>query len=178
MKSATVYRDPETGHSKGFGFVVYRNQTDAEKAIERMNGNMLGARPIKVSWATRNKSGQMPTPLNYMEVYSQAPESHTTVYVGGLPSGMDDLGCRLHFEQFGKLQDVNYFPDKRYAFVRFETHEGAATAIVRTNGQTLDGSTLKCWWSKDNTTAGMPGQSAIVPFSQPPMGQPGPMYYQ
>uniref|UniRef100_A0A6G3MJ63 Nucleolysin TIAR (Trinotate prediction) n=1 Tax=Henneguya salminicola TaxID=69463 RepID=A0A6G3MJ63_HENSL len=161
--------------SKGYGFVVFADQNNADCAINRMNGNLLGTRPVKVSWATRNKSGQAPAPLNYTDVYNQSAEGNTTIYVGGLPAGMDDLSCRQFFEPYGILQECKYFPDKRYAFIKFDTHEAGATAIVRCNGQMVDGSMIKCWWSKDNSTTAIVGSTSLVLAdnqSQPPSYQP------
>lgn len=164
-------RDNESGMSKGYGFVVFTKQVDAEEAINRMNGNMLGSRPIKVSWATRNKSAMTPAPLAYAEVYSHCPESNTTIYVGGLPTTMDENACRRFFEPFGQVQNLNFFPDKHYAFVTFDTHEGASTAIVRTNGTMVEGSTIKSWWSKDNSMSAVMGTGPMMAM-QPPYGQP------
>jgi RNA-binding protein 39 len=40
--------DPETGRSKGFGFIQYKNSEDAKQALEKMNGFELAGR--NVSW--------------------------------------------------------------------------------------------------------------------------------
>ena len=41
----------ETGQPRGFAFVAFDNKEDAEKAIEKFNGTMLGRRKIAVSFA-------------------------------------------------------------------------------------------------------------------------------
>ncbi|KAF9162302.1 hypothetical protein DFQ26_003693 [Actinomortierella ambigua] len=46
-----VMRDRDTGRSRGFGFVTLDNQTDAEKAIDQLNGVELDGRAIKVNLA-------------------------------------------------------------------------------------------------------------------------------
>ncbi|KAF1741768.1 hypothetical protein MXB_3660 [Myxobolus squamalis] len=93
---------------------------------------------------------------------------------------LDDLSCRQFFEPYGMLQECKYFPDKRYAFIRFDTHEAAATAIVRCNGQMVDGSMIKCWWSKDNSATDIVGSTTLVPTqthpSAPYGGNPHPNY--
>lgn len=46
-----VMRDPETGVSKGFGFVSFDDFEASDTAIESMNGQFLGGRPISVNYA-------------------------------------------------------------------------------------------------------------------------------
>lgn len=38
--------DPETGRSKGFGFIQYKNAADAKQALEKMNGFELAGRNV------------------------------------------------------------------------------------------------------------------------------------
>src|SRR5438067_871946 len=49
--SATVIMDRNSGRSKGFGFVEMSNDQEAQKAIEQLNGSMLGNRNIVVNEA-------------------------------------------------------------------------------------------------------------------------------
>lgn len=49
--SAIVISDRSTGRSKGFGFVEIEDDSQAQKAIEEMNGKSVGGRSIIVSVA-------------------------------------------------------------------------------------------------------------------------------
>jgi RNA recognition motif-containing protein len=49
--SAKVITDRETGKSRGFGFVEMENETDANNAIQALNGSELKGRNIVVSEA-------------------------------------------------------------------------------------------------------------------------------
>lgn len=153
-----VVRDPVTNKSKNIGFISFTNKPDAEKAIRDMNGAMLKTRSIKTNWATRN-SNQKKEELDYDEVYRETDSSNCTVYVGGIPANCPDSQLRRHFEDYGKITDVRIFPAKNYAFIRFDTHAAAATAICKTNGTDLLGSTLKCWWGKEGPDGGSGGGS-------------------
>jgi RNA recognition motif-containing protein len=51
VASATVIMDRATGRSKGFGFVEFVNDSDADKAIEMFDGKELGGRTINVNEA-------------------------------------------------------------------------------------------------------------------------------
>src|SRR5512140_3133394 len=44
--SAEVVSDRDTGRSKGFGFVEMANDDDAKKAIDALNGQDNGGRPL------------------------------------------------------------------------------------------------------------------------------------
>ncbi len=43
-----LIRDRETGKSKGFAFIVYKDEADADKAKQNMNGVILDDRTIGV----------------------------------------------------------------------------------------------------------------------------------
>ena len=51
VASVDVIKDRDTGSSKGFAFVTMGSQSDAEKAIQLLNGRNLGNREIRVSIA-------------------------------------------------------------------------------------------------------------------------------
>jgi RNA recognition motif-containing protein len=51
VESAQVIEDRETGRSKGFGFVEMASDEEAQAAIEAMNGQDQGGRPLTVNEA-------------------------------------------------------------------------------------------------------------------------------
>ncbi|XP_078458212.1 RNA-binding protein 39 isoform X2 [Lampetra fluviatilis] len=44
--------DPETGRSKGFGFITFSSADCAKKALEQLNGFELAGRPMKVNYVS------------------------------------------------------------------------------------------------------------------------------
>uniref|UniRef100_A0A1D1ZL54 Nucleolysin TIAR n=1 Tax=Anthurium amnicola TaxID=1678845 RepID=A0A1D1ZL54_9ARAE len=50
---ARVMWDQKTGRSRGYGFVSFRNQQDAQSSINDLNGKWLGSRQIRCNWATK-----------------------------------------------------------------------------------------------------------------------------
>jgi splicing factor 3B subunit 4 len=60
INTPKLMRDPDTGNSKGFGFVSYDCFEASDAAIEAMNGQYLCNRQITVSYAykkdTKGKS--------------------------------------------------------------------------------------------------------------------------
>ena len=51
VDSVTIIVDRDTGRSKGFGFVEMGSDSEAQAAIEAMDGQDLGGRRIKVNEA-------------------------------------------------------------------------------------------------------------------------------
>jgi RNA recognition motif-containing protein len=51
LSSATVVRFSDTGRSKGFGFVEYENEADAQAAVDALNNSDFQGRTIFVSEA-------------------------------------------------------------------------------------------------------------------------------
>lgn len=48
---ATVLTDPDTGRSRGFGFVTFASADQVQAAIEALDGSRLDGRSIRVSAA-------------------------------------------------------------------------------------------------------------------------------
>ena len=51
VASAKLITDRDTGRSKGFGFVEMPNDTEAQTAIQKLNGTQVGGRSIAVNVA-------------------------------------------------------------------------------------------------------------------------------
>lgn len=51
ITSARVVMDRMTGRSKGFGFVEIEDDSMADEAVNKMNGQTIGGRPVRVSEA-------------------------------------------------------------------------------------------------------------------------------
>lgn len=51
VDSVNVITDRDTGQSKGFGFVEMSSDSEAQKAIQELNGTSIGGREIKVNEA-------------------------------------------------------------------------------------------------------------------------------
>ena len=51
VDSAKIITDRDTGRSKGFGFVEMPDQGNGTSAIDGLNGQELGGRPLRVNEA-------------------------------------------------------------------------------------------------------------------------------
>jgi RNA recognition motif-containing protein len=48
VRSATIVKDPQTGNSKGFGFVEMETDHDVDNAIAQFNGDTYDGRVVRV----------------------------------------------------------------------------------------------------------------------------------
>ncbi|KAI4380816.1 hypothetical protein MLD38_006962 [Melastoma candidum] len=185
---ARVMWDQKTGRSRGFGFVSFRNQQDAQSAINDLNGKWLGSRQIRCNWATKGASSnddkQSSDAKSVVELTNgasddgqerasdDAPENNnqfTTVYVGNLAPEVTSVDLHRHFHALGVgvIEDVRVQRDKGFGFVRYSTHAEAALAIQMGNARMLCGKLIKCSWGNKPTP---PGTSS-TPLPLPAMAQ-------
>jgi RNA recognition motif-containing protein len=57
VDSVSVITDRDTGQSKGFAFVEMSSDSEAQRAIQAMNGQSIDGRQIKVNEAKPKESG-------------------------------------------------------------------------------------------------------------------------
>ncbi|KAL9553035.1 hypothetical protein PS6_004133 [Mucor atramentarius] len=161
LVNAHVMRDTMSGNSRGFGFVAYREKSEADQAIASMNGELLGSRNIRVNWATQKGQSDAPPPrpgqqLPYETVLQQTPAYVTSVYVGNLPPNTSDNDLLQPFQRFGFIQEVKLQADRGFAFVKLDTHQNAANAIVHLQGMNINGREAKLSWGKDRAPNNWP----------------------
>ncbi|ESR66086.1 hypothetical protein CICLE_v10008437mg [Citrus x clementina] len=181
---ARVMWDQKTGRSRGFGFVSFRNQEDAQSAINDLNGKWLGNRQIRCNWAAKGATSgdekQSSDSKSVVELTNgisdgqeksneDAPENnpqYTTVYVGNLSSEVTSVDLHRHFHALcvGTIEDVRVQRDKGFGFVRYSTHPEASLAIQMGNARILCGKPIKCSWGSKPTP---PGTSS-TPLPPPP----------
>ncbi|XP_043720654.1 oligouridylate-binding protein 1-like [Telopea speciosissima] len=184
---ARVMWDQKTGRSRGFGFVSFRNQQDAQSAINDLTGKWLGSRQIRCNWATKgagaNDEKQNPDAKSVVELTNgtsedgqeatndDGPENnpqYTTVYVGNLSPEVTQLDLHRHFHSLGAgvIEEVRVQRDKGFGFVRYNTHVEAALAIQMGNARILCGKPVKCSWGSKPTPAGTVSTPLPPPFPQ------------
>ncbi|KAI3773279.1 hypothetical protein L1987_47804 [Smallanthus sonchifolius] len=187
---ARVMWDQKTGRSRGFGFVSFRDQQDAQSAINDLAGKWLGNRQIRCNWATKgagtSDEKQDSDSKDVVELTNgssedskelannDAPENnpqYTTVFVGNLAPEVTQLELHRHFYSLGAgvIEEVRLQRDKGFGFVRYSNHAEAALAIQLGNSQSfLYGKQIKCSWGSKPTPAGT---------SSNPLPEPAPMVY-
>ena len=251
LKQAHVMWDMQTSRSRGYGFVTFAEQADAELALDTMNGEWLGGRSIRCNWASHkqqqysnqqgnsyrnyrnnnrqfrqynngnnnnnrnngngfqqnmiqgnqfinqqvpqqqqqqgqppqqqppqqiipglnngniaqgapingqgnvnnnvNNGGPLPvmSPQSFDIVLRQTPSWQTTVYLGNIAHFTQQQEIIPLLQNFGFIVDFKFHPERGCAFVKYDTHERAALAIIQLAGFNLNGRPLKCGWGKE-----------------------------
>jgi nucleolysin TIA-1/TIAR len=92
-------------------------------------------------------------PLTYDVVVQQAPPSNSTVYVGNLAPEVQQGDLIPLFARFGYIAEVRVHASTEkasaFAFVKLDTHQSAAQAIVNVNGAPVHNRPVKCAWGKE-----------------------------
>eukprot|EP01116_Phalansterium_solitarium_P003780 TRINITY_DN145_c0_g3_i1.p2 TRINITY_DN145_c0_g3~~TRINITY_DN145_c0_g3_i1.p2 ORF type:complete len:333 (+),score=107.34 TRINITY_DN145_c0_g3_i1:1600-2598(+) len=128
--------DNMTGRAKGYGFVKFKNPSDAARAIDSLNGTKIGDRDLLVKVADSGRTAPKP---NLMGTPSP------NVYVKGLPESVNDEQLRTLFAPFGPIVDTKILVDlatnqsRGQAFVRYEQQSSAEYAIAALNNYTFPG---------------------------------------
>ncbi|OAP62729.1 hypothetical protein AYL99_01956 [Fonsecaea erecta] len=178
VSEARVMWDMKTGRSRGYGFVAFRERSDAEKALASMDGEWLGSRAIRCNWANQKGQpsisqqqamaamGMTPTTpfghhhfptqgiQSYEMVVNQTPTWQTTCYVGNLTPYTTQADLVPLFQNFGYVVETRFQSDRGFAFIKMDSHENAAMAICQLSGYNVNGRPLKCSWGKDRPPTG------------------------
>lgn len=178
-----VMWDQNTGRSRGYGFVSFRDKADAERAMSEMNGVWLGNRAIRCNWANQKMPGATTSGnTNFDDVSQQATSTNCTVYVGNLPADLPESVLAASFQNYGTIEEIRVQKGKGYGFVRYQSHEQATRAIVAGNETTIQGRPIKCSWGKErpgntNTTAVAQAAQLYGYYAQYPQNYMVPQYY-
>ena len=175
LVGARVLVDSESHKSKGYGFVSFASEQEAEQALKEMNKTMINGREIRVNWAVQKVSLKNST---FDRIYNSSSEFNSTVYVGNYPDSIIKELATM-FGEFGYVLDLKVC--KGFSFVKMDSHHTAALSILNLNGIIIDGSMLKVAWGKEKYSWAqfMPSQVYMypsylynAPFAYPNIIQP------
>ncbi|CAN4121006.1 unnamed protein product [Withania somnifera] len=176
VRGAKVVTDPNTGRSKGYGFVKFADETERNRAMTEMNGMYCSTRPMRISAATPKKSNTIQPQYAVAKVYQPAlypptvqtipvdnDLTNTTVYVGNLDPNLTEEELRQVFLQFGEIVYVKIPASKGCGFVQFAARLSAEEAIQRMQGAVVGQQLVRVSWGRSPTAkqdSGLWGQAA------------------
>eukprot|EP00871_Galdieria_phlegrea_P003400 jgi/Galph1/4060/GphlegSOOS_G2714.1 len=166
VAGAKISKDAESGLPAGYGFVSFREKSDADLAMQTMTGYILSGRALRIDWArgknavrgvsTSTSTFTVTPKPDIQTIMQQTDPLNVSVYVRGLPSSIDTATIREAFKSFGEIDDVKIpdaarmtAQDRIYAFVKFKSHEVAARAIHDMHGKEIQGYIVQCEWGRE-----------------------------
>ena len=154
LVNARVVLDFETKKSKGYGFLSFASEEEAERVLQEMNKLKIKAREIRLNWAVQKVTRSN----TFSKIYNATPEYNCTIYISNYPDTYLDQLSEV-FGEFGYVIDIKVYDG--FSFVTMDSHHAAALSIMHLNGTLVDGTRLKVAWGKHRFTWESP---ILVPY--------------
>lgn len=115
----------DTGDSRGFGFVQYQTQEEADFAITKVNGNKIMDKKVTVT--------------QFKHATDRPSSKFSNVFVKNLPKTITEEDFVNFFKKFGDITSGVLKTDESggslgFGFLQFDSHEDAEKAVVAVNG--------------------------------------------
>ncbi|XP_047089612.1 polyadenylate-binding protein RBP47B' [Lolium rigidum] len=163
VRGAKVVTDPNTGRSKGYGFVKFADENEKTRAMSEMNGVYCSTRPMRISAAIPKKSAGSQLPYGAAKaVYPAAaytipqaqtvmPDSdltNTTIFIGNLDPNVTEEELRQICAQLGDLIYVKIPVGKGCGFVQYVSRASAEEAVQRLHGTLIGQQVVRLSWGR------------------------------
>ncbi|KAM1125679.1 hypothetical protein ACFX19_041681 [Malus domestica] len=126
--SVEICRSPDTGLSRGCGYVTMGSMDAAKTAIAALDRSDVGGREMRVRFSVHmNPKRKNTEALNSSPVKNMVYESPHKLYVGNLARAVQPHVLRSHFSQFGTVASAKVLHDRKagknraYGFLSFSS---------------------------------------------------------
>ncbi|XP_052865969.1 RNA-binding protein squid-like isoform X5 [Anopheles cruzii] len=122
IETINVKTDPNTGRSRGFAFIVYKNADSIEKVVSA-GDHVINNKKVDPK---------------------KAKARYGKIFVGGLTTEISDEEIKIFFGQFGNIVEVEMPFDKQknqrkgFCFITFDS-EQVVNELLKTPKQTISG---------------------------------------
>uniref|UniRef100_A0A7N0RG45 RRM domain-containing protein n=1 Tax=Kalanchoe fedtschenkoi TaxID=63787 RepID=A0A7N0RG45_KALFE len=153
VKGAKVVTDKLTGRAKGYGFVKFGDESEQQRAMTEMNGQLCSSRPMRIGAAANKNTpnSQLLPKVSYQSSQGNQSENdpnNTTIFVGGLDPNVSDDILKQYFGPYGEIVHVKIPLGKRCGFVQFSERSCAEQAMNMLNGTQINGQSIRLSWGR------------------------------
>eukprot|EP00898_Chlorokybus_atmophyticus_P001406 jgi/Chlat1/2266/Chrsp17S08727 len=145
LLNVVIMRDTD-GKSKGFGFVNFERTEDAAEAVDKLNGEQLGAKALYCGRAEKKTERENKLRQQFEDAKMERQQKYQGVnlYIKNLDDSVDDDQLRKEFMQYGTITSAKVMRNEKgvskgFAFVCFSSAEEATKAVTEGNGRMLLG---------------------------------------
>jgi len=126
ITDCVVIKDNDTGKSKGFGFVTFETEEEADKCMDE-RPHELSSRTIDVKRAVSREE-------------SMKPGAHVQVkkiFIGGVREDVNDAELKAYFSQYGKITEFEVPVDRDtqkprgFAFITFDDFDTVDKLVAK-----------------------------------------------
>ncbi|KAF5953294.1 hypothetical protein HYC85_006150 [Camellia sinensis] len=134
VRGAKVVTDPNTGRSKGYGFVKFADEMERNRAMSEMNGKCVSVRQHRRRPLAFNSNMQQ-----------------LEVFIGNLDRNVTEEELRQIFLQFGEIIYVKIPTSRGCGFVQFTARASAEEAIQWMQGTMIGQQAVHLSWGRSPT---------------------------
>ncbi|MBA0757784.1 hypothetical protein Gotri_020851 [Gossypium trilobum] len=163
VRGAKVVTDPNTGRSKGYGFVKFADEMERNRAMTEMNGVYCSTRAMRISAATPKK-----TTAGFQQQYAVAkavyPVPAYTTPVQVLPPDNDNTNTTVS-EAVNKGKSIPLEEDlseEDLSADRSMSQTSAEEAIQRMQGQMIGQQVVRISWGRSPTAKQIEGSQEMA----------------
>lgn len=133
---AVIMKDRNTGRARGFGFVVFADAYVAERVVKEKH--VIDGRTVEAKKAVPRDDQQNLGRSNGSIQGSPGPARTKKIFVGGLPSTVNETDFKKYFEQFGTITDVVVMYDhntkrpRGFGFITYNSEEAVDRVLLKT----------------------------------------------
>lgn len=134
----------ETGKSKGFAFVNYKDHESAQKAVDELNNKDVKGKPLFVGRAQmkQEREEELRRQFEQLKLERISKYQGVNVFIKNLDISVDEDKLREEFGQFGQISSCKVMRDDKqisrgFGFICFSNSEEATKAVTEMNGKML-----------------------------------------
>jgi len=112
--SVAIMKSPD-GSSKGFGFVCFEKHDDAVKAVEELNGMVLGAKKIWCGRAQKKseREQELKSKFRVLKLEQMTKYSGINLYIKNLEDEVTEERLKKEFSAFGTIKSARIMLDEK-----------------------------------------------------------------